>query len=576
MIKFNGTNWEEVISKLNTDVDKLKKDIEDWLADADLEGPLKIGDSEITEDELVDFMIDHNLFKNGSLVMTSENDGHNSGFDVEKVGGRKDFYSGNHLAENNPHSNSAHEGDIDDIPVENHNHNTQHDHLGAAKNGHNHEDDYADALPRVNEAHEAEKIEGLDLDPGEEILTDEDSFPIPVGTIVWYAGDDDVSYSTAHSIDNFLVCNGALLNENTYSELHGVIGTSYGSGVDSFRIPDLGGLFIKGAIDNIGSSHEDSLVYHEHDNVFQRTETKDQTSNGLNRWYNIDSNKTTGATGYESRPKNISMIPLIKYKSQHGPCVENSYFVRFIDDTNNQMLFGVPVEEGGDISVSSSVDKIGHNFVEYDPSEDYIENEKSVFTDITEHRDIHVIFERKEYTVTFEDYDGSVLETQTVLFKDSADEPNEPTRQNYHFVGWDNDFDEITEDVTITALYKDYLVTFINHNGETIKSVALDYGENATPPTIEEAKVDGFELYGWDKSYTNVTEDMTIEGIYVKTPIVNANNFKAYSGEVKTPVDNSEEWISTYYDGGILLINTSTGVAISYNTNEKEEEGSVF
>lgn len=57
------------------------------------------------------------------------------------------------------------------------------------------------------------------------------------------------------------------------------------------------------------------------------------------------------------------------------------------------------------------------------------------------------------YTVTFEDWDGTVLKTQEVAQGGSATAPAAPTRTGYIFVGWDRSFAAVTSDITVTALY---------------------------------------------------------------------------------------------------------------------------
>ena len=57
------------------------------------------------------------------------------------------------------------------------------------------------------------------------------------------------------------------------------------------------------------------------------------------------------------------------------------------------------------------------------------------------------------YTVTFKDWDGTTLKTQTVEEGSSATAPSNPLRDGYTFIGWDKSFDNIISDLTVTAQY---------------------------------------------------------------------------------------------------------------------------
>ena len=58
------------------------------------------------------------------------------------------------------------------------------------------------------------------------------------------------------------------------------------------------------------------------------------------------------------------------------------------------------------------------------------------------------------YTVTFVDYDGTELKVENVEAGSTAIAPSDPTREGYDFVGWDKTFDNVTEDIIVTALYE--------------------------------------------------------------------------------------------------------------------------
>jgi|GEM_PF-1700544 len=57
------------------------------------------------------------------------------------------------------------------------------------------------------------------------------------------------------------------------------------------------------------------------------------------------------------------------------------------------------------------------------------------------------------YTVTFVDWDDTVLKTETVAKGASATAPANPERIGYLFKGWDKDFSNITANLTVKALY---------------------------------------------------------------------------------------------------------------------------
>ena len=58
------------------------------------------------------------------------------------------------------------------------------------------------------------------------------------------------------------------------------------------------------------------------------------------------------------------------------------------------------------------------------------------------------------YTVVWQDWDGTVLDVQTVVEGQTAQAPADPVREGYTFTGWDTDFGCITGDTVVTALYE--------------------------------------------------------------------------------------------------------------------------
>jgi hypothetical protein len=70
-------------------------------------------------------------------------------------------------------------------------------------------------------------------------------------------------------------------------------------------------------------------------------------------------------------------------------------------------------------------------------------------------KEISINFSTIEHTVTFEDWDQTVLKVEFVETGKSATAPNTPSKPNTTFTGWSKDFSNVTEDITVTAQYED-------------------------------------------------------------------------------------------------------------------------
>ena len=60
----------------------------------------------------------------------------------------------------------------------------------------------------------------------------------------------------------------------------------------------------------------------------------------------------------------------------------------------------------------------------------------------------------RTYTVTFQNWDHSLLDEQQVAYGAAATAPAEPTKQGYTFIGWDREFSNILADMTVTAVFE--------------------------------------------------------------------------------------------------------------------------
>jgi uncharacterized repeat protein (TIGR02543 family) len=135
-------------------------------------------------------------------------------------------------------------------------------------------------------------------------------------------------------------------------------------------------------------------------------------------------------------------------------------------------------------------------------------------SNITSDLTVTAQYELTVYTVTFEDWDGTPLKTQTVTPGAMAIAPTDPTREGYNFTGWNTDFTNVTSNLTVTATYsiKTYTVTFKNWNGDTLKTDTISHGGIATAPANPPRS--GYDFIGWDVDFSNVTSDLTITAQY--------------------------------------------------------------
>lgn len=118
------------------------------------------------------------------------------------------------------------------------------------------------------------------------------------------------------------------------------------------------------------------------------------------------------------------------------------------------------------------------------------------------------------FTVTFKDWNGTVLKTENVAPGGSATAPADPEREGYDFTGWDRDFSNVTEDLIVTATYtmKTYTATFVDWDGTVLLEQTVPYGGTATPPSDPERE--GYTFTGWDGILHDIMWDITYTAQY--------------------------------------------------------------
>lgn len=156
------------------------------------------------------------------------------------------------------------------------------------------------------------------------------------------------------------------------------------------------------------------------------------------------------------------------------------------------------------------------------------------------------------YTVTFENYDGTVLNTQRVTAYGAAvnpitagliQTPTKPatTEKVYAFAAWDTGFGYVTEDLTVTATFSESVRQFTVKwwsGTELLETDVVDvYGSAAYNGSIPTKSNNIF--YGWDATPTNITADMNVNAVFQAITVpssVPASYDYLYSDD---PEDNS-------------------------------------
>ena len=129
--------------------------------------------------------------------------------------------------------------------------------------------------------------------------------------------------------------------------------------------------------------------------------------------------------------------------------------------------------------------------------------------------------EVKKYTVTFYNYDNTVLSVQEVKVGKDATAPSNPTRPDtaeyrFEFNGWDKEFTNVQQNLDVYAVYsateQKYLVTFKDIDGNVLKEKIVVYGASITAPTAP--IIEGYEFVGWSEDTTKIVKSMVVTPVY--------------------------------------------------------------
>jgi len=139
---------------------------------------------------------------------------------------------------------------------------------------------------------------------------------VPAGSVFWFGANSPPT--------GYLECDGSAISRTTYADLFTAISTTWGVGDGSttFNIPDLRGEFVRGWDNSRGvdsgrsfaSAQSDDVKPHSHTfTTYAGSTTGPTNPRGYGTSPEAGSTSTNNSTGTETRPRNIAMLPCIKY-----------------------------------------------------------------------------------------------------------------------------------------------------------------------------------------------------------------------------------------------------------------------
>lgn len=178
----------------------------------------------------------------------------------------------------------------------------------------------------------------------------------------------------------------------------------------------------------------------------------------------------------------------------------NKYTVTFMDGEKVLETF-TNVTHGDTVTAPEVPEKDGKTFSKWDKD----------FSKVTSDLTINAVYDVDTFTVTFKDgekvLETQTVEYEAAATAPDTARLSPP--EGMHFAKWDKDFSKVTEDIEVSAVYEPNEYTVIFKNGETtLKTEMVKHGFAATAPNVYDTATKKF--VGWDESFDNVTSDLIV------------------------------------------------------------------
>ena len=241
----------------------------------------------------------------------------------------------------------------------------------------------------------------------------------------------------------------------------------------------------------------------------------------------------------------------------------NSYTVTWKDydgrvlETDTGVGYGTTPEYNGTAPSRSATAEYTYTFAGWTPTV------SSVTGDVTYTAAYSSV--KNTYTVTWKNYDGTVLETDTGVeygttpTYDGAEPGKASTDQyTYTFAGWNTEVGTVTGTTVYTATFTEslrkYVVTWINDDGTVLETdSAVEYGTvptfDSTTPTKAPTAQYTYTFNGWDKTVESVSGDATYKATYTQSTNTYTVTWQNYDGSVLETDTGVEYGVTPTYNG---------------------------
>ncbi len=213
-------------------------------------------------------------------------------------------------------------------------------------------------------------------------------------------------------------------------------------------------------------------------------------------------------------------------------------------ETDDSVPYGTVPTYNGETPVKPETDMYTYTFIGWTPAVESITG-NTIYTATFEQK-------TKTFTVVWQNYDGTVLETDTNVaygttptFDKSAPVKPGDAQYSYTFKSWSPAISAVTGDVTYTAEFtetvNEYTVQFVNYDGIVLQTGKVPYGTTpvytgATPVKTGNAQY-SYSFTGWNVDPVPVNGDATYTAQFEESTNVYTVTWKNEDGSVLGTTD---------------------------------------